>query len=116
MPRLEEFFKRYARGRGIAKAEELRRELDKILSVRAPTRITKSGRVVAATPATPYAPPREVTGALRRSVKIVRTEHGARLVVWKPYGFFLEKVTKWYGWPHLFMAWALERVGVRGRN
>lgn len=116
MPRLEEFFVKYARDRGIQKCEELQREVKRILNVQAPVRLTKSGRIVAAEPASPYAAPRKVTGALRNSVKVVRTAHGARLVIWKPYGFWLEKLTKWYGWPHVFLEVAMYRLGLRGRN
>jgi hypothetical protein len=43
-------------------------ELKHVLSVPAPTRVAKSGRRYATTPATPGAPPRKVTGIGRAAV------------------------------------------------
>lgn len=113
--RLEEFFLKYRRGAGVGVANEFAAEIRRILSVQAPVRTTRSGRIVAATRATPYAPPRMVTGALRRSVAVVPTAHGARVVVWKPYGVPLEKGTSVAGFPHKFVAVALENLGLSGR-
>lgn len=114
--RLSEWFKKYARGRGVGVAEELKRRLQAKLSVQAPLRVTKGGRVVAATKATPYAPPRRVLGDLLRSVVVVRTAHGARLVIYAPYGWPLEKSKKWHGWPHAYLSVVLAEMGITGRN
>lgn len=116
MPRLEEFFKKYAKGRGVTVADQLAVEVRRVLSVKAPIRRTASGKLVAATPAIPFAPPRMVTGALRNSVKVIPTTHGARLVIWKPYGLYLEMSKRYHGWPHKFLAVALRKLGIKGRS
>ena len=51
--RLSEYFEKYAKGRGVMMADKLAIELRRVLSVQAPTRMTRSGKTVAATPATP---------------------------------------------------------------
>ncbi len=114
--RLEEFFEKYKRGAGVGMAERLKTEMQRVLSVRAPTRITRSGRVVATTRAVPFAPPRMVTGRLRERITVVQTAHGARVVVWTPYGVPLEHSESMPGFPHKFVAVALENLGLVGRN
>lgn len=114
--RLEEFFKKYARGAGVGMAHAFKRELQRVLSVQAPTRRTRSGRIVATTRAKPYAPPRRVSGRLRERISVVPTAHGARVVVWTPYGVPLEKSTRMRGFPHRFIFVALANLGLIGRN
>lgn len=113
--RLEEFFAKYARGAGVGIGRKFARELRAILSVQAPLRTTRGGRVVAATRATPFAPPRRVTGALQGSVREIPTKHGLRVVVFKPYSVPLEKSSRWYGWPHRFVQPVLRMMGLVGR-
>ena len=115
MARMEEFFKRYARGRGVMMAERLHAALGDILSLQAPTRMTRGGRIVAATPAFPNAPPRRVTGKLKDSRRVIRTAHGARVAVFAPYAMPLERRRDLRGFPHKFMSVALERLGISGR-
>lgn len=114
--RLEEFFKKYARGAGAKIGHKFAQELRTILSVQAPLRVTRGGRVVAATRAKPFAPPRRVTGALQGSVREVPTKNGLRVVVFKPYSVPLEKSARWYGWPHRFIQPVLRMMGLVGRN
>lgn len=113
--RLEEFFQKHARGAGVRVAEQFKRELQVVLGVPAPTRVTRGGRIVATIPAIPFAPPRTVTGRLRERITVVRTAHGARVVVWTPYGVPLERSTVRSGFPHKFVQVALERMGLEGR-
>lgn len=115
-PQLGDFFKRWARGRGVKIADQMAIELNQILSVQAPTRVTKSGRIVAATKATPFAPPRRVRGQLQSSVQVWRTVFGAKLRIQAFYGYYLEKSHRWYGWPHEFMKLAYARLGITGRH
>lgn len=116
MARLEEFFQKYARGAGVGMATKLKNEMQKVLSVKALTRISKSGKVVALTRAIPHAPPRSVTDRLRTNITVVHTAHGARVVVWTPYGVPLEQSVTMPGFPHKFVAVALENLGLVGRN
>lgn len=102
--RLHEFFKKYARGRGVQMAEQFAENLREVLSVQAPTRISRSGRVYAATPAIPGAPPRRVTGALQKSVSVIRTKNGASVQVYKFYGAILEEKN------HPFFAKTLKKM------
>ena len=88
-------------------AQELARELRRLLSVQAPN---PPGRAV------PFAPPRRVTGKLLESTKVHPTAHGARVVVYAPYSVPLEKSKKWYGWPHAFLSVALRNLGLAGRH
>lgn len=90
-------------------AEETRR----LLSVQAPVRLTTGGRLVATTPATPGAPPRKVSGKLYKSVKEQETKHGAQLIVYAPYAWYLEKSTQH---PHPFFRVMLKNLGITGRN
>ncbi len=103
MPRLEEFFQRYARGRGVGIAHEFAQRVRKKLSVRG----------AKGTPAIRLAPPRLITGDLYRSVKEIATRNGVRVVVWKPYGFYLEYSRKN---PHRFLKPVLEEMGLEGKN
>lgn len=112
---LGDFFRRYARGRGVTMADKLAKEIKDVLSVQAPIKRTRSGRIVASTKATPFAPPRKVTGKLQKSVRVQRTRNGAKLIIDAPYGLPLETSTRWWGWPHKFIAVAMERLGLRGR-
>ena len=114
--RLEEFFVKHARGAGIKIGHRFAVELRTILSVQAPLRVTRGGRVVAATRATPFAPPRRVTGRLQGSVREVPTKHGLRVAVFKPYAVPLEKSARWFGWPHRFVQPVLRMMGLVGRN
>lgn len=113
---LSEFFKKYARNRGVLTAEALAVEIRKVLSVRAAVRRTKGGNLVAINKAKPFAPPRMITGKLRNSVKVVRTAHGARVVIYSKYGAALEYGRKWAGWPHKFLAVAMHKLGLKGRH
>ena len=114
--RLEEFFKKYARKRGVTVAEEFAKRLRQKVGKQAPIRRTRSGRVVATTSAIPFAPPRRVTGRLQRSIKVVRTAHGARVVIWAPYSVPLEKSRRWWGWPHAFVSVVLREMDLSGRH
>lgn len=114
--RLEEFFKKYARGRGVGIADKFAANLRKKVGHQTRTRTTASGRVVAVFPAKPFAPPRKVTGYLQSSIKVYRTAHGARVVVWAPYSVPLERLTRWYGWPHAFVKPVLKAMKLTGRN
>lgn len=113
---LSEFFQKYARGAGVGMAQKFKKELQRVLSVQAPTRVTRSGRIVATTRAKPYAPPRRVSGKLQSRITIVKTKNGARCVIWTPYGVPLERSSRWRGWPHKFVAVALKNLGLTGRN
>lgn len=113
---LGEYFRAFARNRGVAVAEHLAKVVRQVLSVQAPTRITRGGNLVAATRATPFAPPRRITGRLQDSVKVQRTARGAKLTVYAPYAMPLEHGTKVRGFPHKFLAVAMEQLGLRGRN
>jgi hypothetical protein len=104
------FFQKYARDIGVKKGEEFARRLRKKISVQAPLRISRTGRVYAATRATPGAPPRRVTGALQASVKTQKTAHGLKVNVYKPYGWFLEYSRKH---PHKFFEVVLKEMGLR---
>lgn len=114
MAQMREFFKRYARQRGVMMADKLAEEIKRVLSVQAPVRVTRRGKLVAATKAVPFAPPRRVTGKLQRSVKVKRTTKGATVVIYQPYGLPLETSTRWWGWPHIFVARAKANLGIRG--
>lgn len=113
---LNEFFQKWARGRGVTVGHEVAVEVRRLLSVQAPTRRTRFGRLVATARAKPFAPPRMVTRRLRNSVREIPTKHGMKLVVYAPYAAPLEKSHRWRGWPHRFLSVALESVGTRGRN
>jgi len=113
---LSEFFKKLAPGRGVMVADKLAVMLRKVLSVRARTRRTLTGKVVAAEPAIPFAPPRYVTGILSKSVKVRRTARGALLQIFAPYAVPLERGKKWYGWPHQSLARALRDLKIKGRS
>ncbi len=71
--RLEEFFIKWARGRGVTMADQLAREMRIIVGVQAPVRVGRGGRVYATTPAKPHAPPRRVSGNLQRKIRVIRT-------------------------------------------
>lgn len=114
--RLSEFFRKYAKGRGVTMAEALKVEIRKVLSVRAPTRTTRSGRLVATTKAKAFAPPRIVSEKLRKSVKVTRTVRGAKVTVYAPYSVPLEYSTYRKGYPHRFLSVALGNLGLKGRN
>ena len=108
--RLEEFFQKWARGRGVLVADKLATEIRRLLSVQAPVRRTASGKLVATTRATPGAPPRKVSGDLYRSVRVHRTAHGARVVIYKWYSVPLEHRG------HPFLSVALANLNLKGRN
>jgi hypothetical protein len=78
MARFEEFFKKWARDRGVKIAEEVKAEA---------IRLSTSKRYPPAS--RPGTPPAMRTGRFARSIKIVRTTNGARLVFWAPYSKFL---------------------------
>ena len=114
MEKIKEYFKRFARQRGVQMADALAEEMRRVVGVQAPTRRTRSGKVVAATKAIPFAPPRRVTGKLQKSITVRRTIFGATVTVHQPYGVPLETLTHWYGWPHLYVARAKANLGIRG--
>lgn len=78
---LEEFFKRYARNRGVTMADAALKQMKENIGVQAATRRTRSGRLVAIWPAIPGAYPRKVSGRLWRSARVVRTAKGAKVRV-----------------------------------
>jgi len=105
--RLEEFFVKYARGRGVVMAGKLAVTMRRLLSTRSPR---------PPLPAISLAPPRLVTGKLKNSVSVVPTAHGARVVVWAPYAPFLEYGSPARkGFPHKFVKPALAELGLTGR-
>ncbi len=110
---LSEFFITIGRNRGIYLAKKLRDQVLLLISIQAPIRTNRRGRKVALTPAEPGMPPRTVSGDLYRSVKVQETAHGAKLTIYKPYGYFLEKSTKN---PHPFLSVAEELLGLRGKH
>ena len=112
MAKLEDFFVRYARERGIKVAEHFAVELRKTLSTRAATRRTASGRLVAIFPALPYAPPRYVSGRLYKSVTVRKTARGATVVIMAPYGLPLEHGGGRMRTPHPFWKPTRERLGL----
>lgn len=101
--RLEEFFVKWARSRGKGIGHEFAQRIRKKISVPGSK----------GTPAIKLAPPRLITGELYRSVKEIPTRNGMRVVVWKPYGFFLEHSIKN---PHRFIKPVLEEMGIKGMN
>lgn len=109
-----ERFQKYAQGRGFTVAEKLLRQLRKKLEVKAKTRWTKGGRIVARDPAIPFQPPRIVTGKLRNSLKINlvmrRGVKVAQITTNVKYARYLEWSKKWYGWPHQFIRPALKEL------
>lgn len=109
-------FRKYEKERGWTIGQQLVQQLKLILSVKAPTRVTRSGRIVAITPAIPFAPPRLVTGKLRGSVKLTRYKQLARLIISAPYARPLEFSRRWYGWPHKFIRIVLEQMGIKVRD
>lgn len=111
--RLAEFFKKFARKRGITLGQKFAREIQDVLSVQAPVRRLPSGRLVAVTPAKPFAPPRMVSGKLRASVKVTETRDGCRVRIGKKYGMPLEFRKNFGGFPHEFMAVAARRLGIK---
>lgn len=112
--RLAEFFTKYARKRGITLGKKFAKEVENVLSrVQAPLRVTRSGKIVAATPAKPFAPPRMVTKALRNSVTVTETKTGCRVRVGKKYGMPLEFGKKLRGFPHRFFAVAAKILGIK---
>lgn len=114
--RLGEFFRKHAKQRGVAIGHRFAENLREILNVQAPVRWTRSGRMVAARKATPFAPPRKVTGRLRRSVTEIPTVNGLKVVVYSPYAVPLEKSHRFAGWPHWFVSIVLKRMRLTGRN
>lgn len=104
--KLEEWFQKYCRNRGMVLAEKLLARVRKKLSKRAPVKITRGGNLVARTPALPGAPPRYVTGRLYKSVTLRRTARGAVLTIAAPYASFLEVSD------HKFLAPAKKELGI----
>ncbi len=102
--RLQEFFQKHARARGILMAEKLAKEVRRLLSVPAPVRRTAGGRLVATVRATPGAPPRAITYTLYNSVSVQRTTNGAKIAVYLERG------------GHPFFSVALADLGLKGRN
>lgn len=93
-------------GKGILEAGYfLEEQIQELISVPAPYRITKSGRFVATTPAIPGAPPRRLSGALRRSGFVRQvSDNEVEVVFATPYAHWLEFDTS-----HQFMTTALDR-------
>jgi hypothetical protein len=104
--RIEEFFVKYARGRGVTMAQRLAVTMRRLLSTRSPR---------PPLPAIPLAPPRLVTGRLKNTVSVVPTARGARVVVWAPHAPHLEYNTTRKGFPHKFVKPALVELGITGR-
>lgn len=111
--RVHEFFRKVARQKCKMLADQLAREMRKVVGVQAPTRITRSGRMVAATRATPFAPPRKVTGRLQKSIHVIETKRGASVQVCAPYAQYLEYGTGREGFPHAFLSVAKSNLGMR---
>lgn len=113
---MKEWFKAYARGRGIAMAKQFERKLKEKLSTPAATYVTPGGRVVPLFPAQPFAPPREVTGELKQGVKMIRTKTGARVQVIRGTNrkipWWLERGTRTMRTPHPFFNVVLEEMGL----
>lgn len=82
MARLEEFFKKYARNLGVTIAEETRKEAIRLSSRPYPP-ASRAGQ-----------PPRMRSGRFARSISIVRTANGCRLIFWAPYSSFVLKGTR----------------------
>lgn len=87
-------------------ANMVAQEMRIVCGVQAPTKVTKSGRIVAATPATPGAPPRRVTGRFIRSIRVVRN----RIYVGAPYAARLEAQG------HEFVQLSIKRALKRSRS
>ena len=90
---MEEFFKRWARQRGVMMAEAFAARMRLNVGKQAATRRTASGRLVAIFPARPGAYPRRVSGALQKSIRVVKTAKGAKVRVGNakvPYATALE--------------------------
>ncbi len=100
-------------GKGlVAAGYHLLEKTQELISVQAPTRRTKSGRLVATVPAIPGAPPRVVTGQLRGSgfVREVDTKQ-VDVVFATPYARNLE-----FGMNHPYMIVALnQNLGALGK-
>lgn len=58
------------------------------------------------TKATPFAPPRRITGRLQRSVR----RRGLRVSVDAPYAAILEYATKPHGFPHSFAQQSIDKA------
>jgi len=80
------------------------------VGIQAPIRITASGRIVAATPAIPGAPPRMVTKRLRNSIQV---RNGNRIYVLVPYSVYLEHSKKH---PHPFVQESIRRATRKGTS
>lgn len=106
-------FRKYESKRGWTIAEDLVKQLKKILSKQAKTRKTKSGKIVATEPAIPFAPPRRVTGKLQKSVGVTKFKNIARVHVRQWYGRPLEFSKKWYGWPHKYIRVVLAQMKLK---
>lgn len=78
---LSEFFKRYARNRGVMMAEAFLKKMRENIGVQAAVRRTRSGRLVAIWSAIPGAYPRRVSGKLWKSARVVKTSKGAKVRV-----------------------------------
>ena len=97
-------------------AYALEKELKRVVGKQAPTRTTRTGKIVATTKAKPFKPPRRVSGKLQKSIKVQRTAHGARVTIYAPYSVRLEYSNRWYGWPHKALAVAAKNLGLKIRN
>lgn len=82
--------------------------LREVLGVQAPTRVTASGNIVAATRATPGAPPRMVTKRLKESVQV---RNGNKIYILAPYAAWLEHRTS-----HKYVARAKKLLLARSKS
>jgi HK97 gp10 family phage protein len=102
MAQISEFFRRWARGRGVAVAEQLAAEIRELISDPYPP-ASRPGR-----------PPHRRTGKLLRSVKVVRTLTGARVQIGKDaiYASFLESGTRFMK-ARPFLSTAMRRLKIK---
>lgn len=95
-------------GKDVAKRKcnDFRDAIKEVISVQAPRQRTPSWPYWRAkTLATPGAPPRRVSGELKKSVKVKRTIRGYSLVMYR-YGLWLEEQN------HPFIDLALKKIGL----
>lgn len=77
MPTFSEWFKRYARNKGVQIAREVHAEAVRLSSVPYPP-ASKPGKA-----------PRKRTGTFLKNIKLIETAKGAKIVFFAPYSSFL---------------------------
>lgn len=98
-----EFFKKWARDRGVAIAEEVLEEVTRISSKPYPP-ASREGQ-----------PPARRTGKFVRSGRVIRTKNGALVRWYAPYAGFLQQGTRFMG-PRPYFDIALKNVLKRRRR